>query len=102
MAREFPTPFTFWTDFRHEEPPFVEVTEGGSFHRPQLFDKLELVIFKRGFNSLRFSSMMKEIGLTKFLVGTPRPKINVSTILHHSAFDLAGWDRMLLPFNAPI
>lgn len=40
--------------------------------------------------------MMKEIGLTKFLVGTPRPKINVSTILHHSAFDLAGWDRMLI------
>ena len=23
--------FTFWTDLRYKEPPFVEVTEGGMF-----------------------------------------------------------------------
>jgi hypothetical protein len=46
--------------------------------------------------------MMKEVGLTEFPIGTPRPQINVSAILHHSAFDLASWDGMLLPFNAPI
>ena len=62
----------------------------------------QLVIYKRRFNSLRFSFMMKEVGLTEFPIGTPRPTTNVSAILHHSAFDLAGWDRMLLPFNAPI
>ena len=32
-----------------------------------------LVIYKRGFNSLRFSYMMKGTGLTEFQVGTPRP-----------------------------
>ena len=64
--------------------------------------KSQLVIYKRRFNSLRFSFMMKEVGLTEFPIGTPRPTTNVSAILHHSAFDLAGWDRMLLPFNAPI
>ena len=64
--------------------------------------QFQLVIYKRRFNSLRFSFMMKEVGLTEFPIGTPRPTTNVSAILHHSAFDLAGWDRMLLPFNAPI
>ena len=67
-----------------------------------LFDILELVIFKRGFHSLRFSYMMKGTGLTEFGIGTPRPQLNVSATLHHSAFDLASWDRMLLPFYAPI
>ena len=67
-----------------------------------LLDKLELVIFKRGFNSLRFSYMMKGTGLTEFGIGTPRPKSNVLATLHHSAFDLASWDGMLLPFYAPI
>ena len=38
-----------------------------------LLDKLELVIYKRGFNSLRFSYMMKVTGLTEFGIGTPRP-----------------------------
>ena len=66
------------------------------------FDQLELVIYKRGFNSLRFSYMMKGTGLTEFGIGTPRPQLNVSATLHHSAFDLASWDRMLLPFYAPI
>jgi len=46
--------------------------------------------------------MMKVTGLTEFQVGTPRPKINVSATLHYSAFDLASWDGMPLPFNAPI
>ena len=68
----------------------------------ELLDKLELVIFKRGFNSLPFSYMMKGTGLTEFGIGTPRPQLNVSATLHHSAFDLASWDRMLLPFYAPI
>ena len=45
---------------------------------------------------------MKGTGLTEFQVGTPRPKINVSATLHYSAFDLASWDDMSLPFNAPI
>ena len=71
-------------------------------HSAKLLDKLELVIYKRGFQSLRFSYMMKETGLTKFGIGTPRPQLNVSATLHHSAFDLASWDRMLLPFYAPI
>ena len=35
--------------------------------------KYELVIYKRGFNSLCFSYMMKGTGLTEFQVGTPRP-----------------------------
>ena len=69
---------------------------------PLLFDKLELVIYKRGFNSLRFSYMMKGTGLTEFAIGTLRPQLNVSATLHHSAFDLASWDRVLLPFYAPI
>jgi len=64
--------------------------------------KIKLVIYKRGFQSLRFSYMMKGTGLTEFQVGTPRPSINVLATLHHSAFDLASWDRMLLPFYAPI
>ena len=40
--------------------------------------------------------------MTEFPIGTPRPKSNVLATLHHSAFDLASWDRMLLPFYAPI
>ena len=72
---------------------------GGNFY---LLDKFKLVIYKRGFQSLRFSYMMKGTGLTEFQVGTPRPSINVLATLHHSAFDLASWDRMLLPFYAPI
>ena len=73
-----------------------------SFCEYKPLDKLELVIFKRGFNSLRFSYMMKGTGLTEFGIGTPRPQLNVSATLHHSAFDLASWDRVLLPFYAPI
>ena len=65
-------------------------------------EELELVIFKRGSHSLRFSYMMKGTGLTEFGIGTPRPQLNVSATLHHSAFDLASWDRVLLPFYAPI
>ena len=64
--------------------------------------KLELVIYRRGLNSLRFSYMMKGTGLTEFGIGTPRPQLNVSATLHHSAFDLASWDSMLLPVYAPI
>ena len=64
--------------------------------------KRQSLIYKRGFNSLRFSYMMKGTGLTEFGIGTPRPQLNVSATLHHSAFDLASWDRILLPFYAPI
>ena len=45
-------------------------SEDESFYQ---FDKFKLVIYKRGFNSLRFSYMMKWTGLTEFQVGTPRP-----------------------------
>ena len=67
-----------------------------------MFEKFKLVIYKRGFQDLRFSYMMKGTGLTEFGIGTPRPQLNVSATLHHSAFDLASWDRMLLPFYVPI
>ncbi|MDO5328476.1 MAG: hypothetical protein Q4G00_17455, partial [Clostridia bacterium] len=74
-----------------------------SEHLPYCFSiKFQLVIYKRGFTNLRFSFMMKVIGLTEFLIGTPRPQINVSANLHHSAFDSASWDRKLRPFNVPI
>ena len=43
-------------------------------------DKFQLVIYKRRFNSLRFSFMMKEVGLTEFPIGTPSPQTNVSAI----------------------
>ena len=36
--------------------------------------------------------MMKEVGLTEFPIGAPRPQANVPAILPHSAFDFAGWD----------
>ena len=91
------------------EYPLRNEKEQGVFHPRSYrricaiqFNKLELVIYKRGFNSLRFSYMMKGTGLTEFGIGTPRPQLNVSATLHHSAFDLASWDRILLPFYAPI
>ena len=31
ISRDMFLPFTFWTDLRYKEPPFVEVTEGGVF-----------------------------------------------------------------------
>ena len=64
--------------------------------------KARLVIYKRGFNSLRFSFMMEVDWLTKFSIGTPRPPTNVSASLHHPASDSASWDESLLPFHGLI
>ena len=64
--------------------------------------KSRLVIYKRGFNSLRFSFMMEVDWLTKFPIGTSRPQINVSASLHHPASDSASWDESSLPFHGLI
>ena len=64
--------------------------------------KTGLVIYKRGFYSLRFSFMMKVDWLTKFSIGTPRPPTNVSASLHHPASDSASWDESSLPFHGLI
>ena len=40
--------------------------------------------------------MMKEVGLTEFPIGAPRPQANASTIFPHSAFDFAGWDGKIV------
>ena len=64
--------------------------------------KTGLVIYKRGFNSLRFSFMMEVDWLTKFPIGTSRPQINVSASLHHPASDSASWDESSLPFHGLI
>ena len=61
--------------------------------------QIRLVIYKRGCYSLRFFLYDEGDWLTEFPIGTPRPPINVSASLHHSAFDSASWDKSLLPFH---
>ena len=91
---------------------FSATTEDGLFFRrhhavtdellKQRQHKFRLVIYKRGRYSLRFFLYDEGDWLTEFPIGTPRPPTNVSASLHHSAFDSASWDKLLLPFHGLI
>lgn len=73
-----------------------------AFPNPNRNREIRLVIYKRGCYSLRFFLYDEGDWLTEFPIGTPRPPINVSASLHHSAFDSASWDKSLLPFHGLI